>query len=249
MTDETPALVQEDTELPAHVAAQMWKLRRWANRVRGRYGVPIYLCGSALRADNPDPRDWDVRIMLPDDEFALRFGPVDEWRHEGGTGQWTRTRFRWSDQCVKDTNDFNAWCHLPGDVQIYPESHAAIMYADLPRLRIDTFPDEAEDATPTRPRREEREMSENTSCAVMLHDLDGGVSPCGRPEPCANHWTGDWRESGARLFLREVASECERMCRMAIERGDGETLERLSNWPFRLRALATRIAALLPPED
>lgn len=135
--------MSEPATLPPHVAAQMWKLRRWANRLRGRYGVPIYLCGSALREDNPDPRDWDIRIMLPDDDFALRFGPVEEWRAEGCTGNWTRTRFRWSDQCVKDTKDFAAWVHLNGDVQIYPESHAATMYGDKPRVRIDSFPDEA----------------------------------------------------------------------------------------------------------
>lgn len=132
----------EKPEIPPHVASRLGRLRRWANRLRGRYGVPVYLVGSALRADNPDPRDWDVRIMLPDDRFALAFGPVDEWRDEGYTGQWTRTRFRWSDQCVKDTKDFAAWCHLNGDVQLYPESHAATLYADKPRLRLDTFPDE-----------------------------------------------------------------------------------------------------------
>lgn len=128
--------------IPSHLTpALLWRLRRWANRLRGRYGVPIYLCGSALREDNPDPRDWDVRIMLPDVLFALHFGPVDQWRDEGCTGQWTRTRFRWSDQCVKDDKDFAAWVQLNGDVQIYPESHAATMYAGLPRLRLDTFPD------------------------------------------------------------------------------------------------------------
>lgn len=129
-----------ETQLPAHISARLReKLRRWANRLRGRYGAPIYLCGSALREANPDPRDWDVRIMLPDDDFALRFGPVDEWRDEGCTGLWTRTRWRWSDQCVKDTRDFAAWVHLPGDVQIYPESHAATLYADCPRVRLDTY--------------------------------------------------------------------------------------------------------------
>ena len=133
-----------EPDVPPHVTAVMGRLRRWANRLRGRYGVPIYLCGSALRADNPDPRDWDVRIMLPDERFALAFGPVDEWRDEGCTGKWMRTRWRWSDQCVKDTQDFAAWCALNGDVQIYPESHAAKLYADAPRFRLDTYPDEAD---------------------------------------------------------------------------------------------------------
>lgn len=138
-----------EVSLPAHLAAnpvRVAQLRRWANRLRGRYGVPLYLVGSALRDDNPDPRDWDIRMMLPDDDFAVRFGPVAEWRHEGNTGDWTRTRFRWSDQCVKDTKDAVAWTHLNVDFQIYAESHAADLYAGKPRLRLDSFPDESEAA-------------------------------------------------------------------------------------------------------
>lgn len=133
----------DTSTLPAHIdECRRVSMRRWANRMRGRYGVPVYLVGSALREDNPDPRDWDFRLALPDDEFAVHFGPVDEWRDEGCTGNWTRTRFRWSDQCVKDTKDAVAWMHVNADVQIYPASHVAALYADQPRVRVDSFPGE-----------------------------------------------------------------------------------------------------------
>jgi hypothetical protein len=143
MSSDHSAPTPIPAELPAHITpALRSRFQRWANRLRGRYGVPIYLCGSALREDNPDPRDWDIRIALPDEDFAIRFGPVAEWIEEGHTGNWTRTRYRWSDQCVKDTKDFFAWCHLNGDVQIYPASHVAALYGTEPRVRIDSFPEE-----------------------------------------------------------------------------------------------------------
>jgi hypothetical protein len=40
-----------------------------------------YLVGSALK--RPDFRDVDVRLLLPDDEFAARFGEQTDWRKNG----------------------------------------------------------------------------------------------------------------------------------------------------------------------
>jgi hypothetical protein len=164
-------------ELPAHITpGRLAQMQRWANRLRGRYGVPVYLVGSALREDNPDPRDWDFRLTLPDEDFALRFGPVDEWRDEGYTGDWTRTRFRWSDQCVKDTKDAVAWMHLNADVQIYPASHVAELYADQPRVRIDTFPDAAAPS----PDRAEREPMTDERLAEIHGWFDENTTICWR---------------------------------------------------------------------
>jgi hypothetical protein len=133
---------REEARLPSHVNEVIAaKMTRWANRMRGRYGAPVYLCGSALREDNPDPRDWDFRITLPDEDFARRFGPAIEWDSEGKTGDWGRTRFRWSDQCVKDTKDAWAWIHVNADVQIYPQSYVDTYHADSPRVRVDSFPE------------------------------------------------------------------------------------------------------------
>jgi hypothetical protein len=65
-------------KVPAHLRgrknARLWSLRRLANGLRGYYGQPVYLCGSALLDGNTNPRDWDIRIELPDEQFALRYG-------------------------------------------------------------------------------------------------------------------------------------------------------------------------------
>lgn len=114
-----------------------WLFIRWANFIRGLYGVPIYLVGSALQEYNSDPRDWDIRIRLSNEAFRIRFGDPDDWTAQGGTGLWTRVRWRWADECVKRTK--NAWRHIHENVdfQIYPPAYWRT-FAGLPRLRLDT---------------------------------------------------------------------------------------------------------------
>jgi hypothetical protein len=51
-------------------------LRWYANMVSGLYDRPVYLVGSALRISNLAPRDWDVRLCLSDENFALRYEPL-----------------------------------------------------------------------------------------------------------------------------------------------------------------------------
>ena len=58
------------------------KLQNWAQTVRARFGLPVYLVGSVL-SDNKWPRDVDVRVIMPDDHFEARFGkdPIEsKWR-------------------------------------------------------------------------------------------------------------------------------------------------------------------------
>lgn len=129
-------------KLPAHLRTKQGRirlaaLRRWASRVRGFWGEPVYLCGSALLDFNADPRDWDIRVCLEDDDFGRRFGPVGDWNQEGLTGKWGRTRFRWSDRCVKDSKDAARHTGLNIDFQVYPASHWP-HYRGKPRLRLDT---------------------------------------------------------------------------------------------------------------
>jgi hypothetical protein len=42
------------------------QLHGWACQVATRFGAPVYLVGSSL-ADDPNPRDVDISIVLPDD--------------------------------------------------------------------------------------------------------------------------------------------------------------------------------------
>lgn len=126
--------------LPGHVTnGRLFQLRRWANMLRGHYGLPVFLCGSALLENNPEPRDWDIRIEMPDKEFSTRFGDSKKWRDEGVSGEWTRVRWRWSDECVKQTKHGWKWTSLNIDFQIYPKSYCKEESFDFqPKARLDT---------------------------------------------------------------------------------------------------------------
>ncbi len=134
------------TALPDHLTAnreRAFLLRRWANSVAGLYGEAVWLCGSALRADNPDPRDWDVRLRMPHDAFEARYGNPEAWEAEGATGDWTGVRWRWPAENVKQTR--RAWRHvrLNVDFQVYPAAYWDRVYGTLPRARLDTAPPSA----------------------------------------------------------------------------------------------------------
>lgn len=122
---------------PEHVKAKLVVLRRWANALRGYYGVPVYLCGSALSGSNPNPRDWDIRLTLSEEQWRKRFGDPWKWEEEGGSGKWTDIRWKWSDECVKNSEQGYRRTGLNIDFQIYPAAHAR-QYAHRPKLRLDT---------------------------------------------------------------------------------------------------------------
>lgn len=118
--------------------ARLKRLRAQANGLRAYYGVPIYLVGSALQDANEDPRDWDIRIMLPDARFQKRFGSRKSWETEGATGEYTKIRWRWSDECVKHSKVLSSRTGLNCDVQIFPASYARERFPKLPKLQLDT---------------------------------------------------------------------------------------------------------------
>jgi hypothetical protein len=126
--------------MPAHLKERMdrwYLLVRWANFIYGYYGAPIYLVGSALRDDNADPRDWDIRCRLSNERFRAMFGEPAEWMDEQRSGIWTRVSFRWSDEMVKRTQ--NGWRHtkLNIDFQAYPPDKWR-QFTLAARLRLDT---------------------------------------------------------------------------------------------------------------
>ena len=121
------------------LSIESW-LVRWANRMRGYYGHPIYLVGSQL-SDNPNPNDVDVICILPDAEFKLRFCNIDDWMNEGGTYMYTEpVRWKWSDRCIKDTLDGMAHTRMNIDFKVIPHSDA-LAYENKPRLKLDTRED------------------------------------------------------------------------------------------------------------
>ena len=124
-------------------------LKRYANFMSALFGGPVYLAGSALRADNPDPRDWDVRLLLPDGDWALRYEPgealteqgaakvVQQWVSQRYTGAHTRLYWRWADEMVKYSNMGRRQCLVNIDFQVYPASYWRL-YDVEPRVRLDT---------------------------------------------------------------------------------------------------------------
>jgi hypothetical protein len=76
------------------------RLVRWANAIRGFYGGPVYLVGSQITGSDK-PRDVDVICVISDDDFAMRYGNVQQFIEEGENGLWTEVRWAWSDDCIK----------------------------------------------------------------------------------------------------------------------------------------------------
>lgn len=122
------------------------KLQAHGNGLRGHYGVPVYLVGSALEDDNADPRDWDIRLFLPPSHFVRRYGSVTDWIIEGGTGEWTRIRRRWSDDCVKQSQRVSEAAKMNIDFQALPWRIRG-EFRGKPRMRLDTPLLELEPAT------------------------------------------------------------------------------------------------------
>lgn len=113
------------------------KLIKWANSIRGHYGHPVYLVGSQL-TDKENPRDVDIVLVLPNDEFTLRFGNVYEWIKEGVTGNWTSIRWSWSEECIKRWKEGCIETDLNLDFKIEPMmQHIGLKH--LPSLRLDTY--------------------------------------------------------------------------------------------------------------
>lgn len=110
-------------------------LKCYAKRVAKFYRLPIYLVGSALIDANEKPRDWDLRMRMPDDRFRERFGDPLKWTIEGQTGQWTDVRWQWSNECTKRSREAWRACRVLVDFQIYPPSYWK-NFRHLPRLRL-----------------------------------------------------------------------------------------------------------------
>jgi hypothetical protein len=99
------------------------KLKAWSNDMFARYGQPVWLVGSALTGTG---RDVDVRIILPDPDFAARFPD------HGALGLEVGKQGRWAALFLRMNVDF----------QIQEQSDAS-KYDGLPRLRLDacTYPE------------------------------------------------------------------------------------------------------------
>jgi hypothetical protein len=107
------------------------RLRAEAARTANLWGRPIWLVGSALRERGP--RDWDVRVVLPDEVFEGRFGSVREWIETGESGRWADVRWGWSREVVAMSEAWSEATGLNVDFQVDPEGWAR-RYDHLPRV-------------------------------------------------------------------------------------------------------------------
>ena len=125
------------------------RLHARARLVAVRFRSPVYLVGSALTS--PDPRDWDVRVVMTHSTFYDVFAAdldlpqwdklqVDDsaaytWKLEGQTGDWTALRRRWGRECVKLTENLAKHTKLNIDAQIQPVLEANF-YKDEPAVML-----------------------------------------------------------------------------------------------------------------
>lgn len=125
--DRPPLPVAADV-LPEHFIG-------WANQMAARFGRPVYLVGSALH--EPRPRDYDVRVVLSNQEFTDRYGiELDVYE----TSLWLPLRFpqlmTYFNDMAKMARSAAGASHLNTDFQVQP-LREAYRHKDRRRMRLD----------------------------------------------------------------------------------------------------------------
>lgn len=137
--------------LPDHVRdmRRIYMVTIQANKLSLFFGQPIYLVGSALDV-TAKPRDWDLRLCLPDEHFAIKYcygsgqfdveQMVSKWLSAFNSGVFIDSVWRWGDDMVHHSMRASKGSGALIDFQVYPEKHWS-HYDDQPRCRIDTRSD------------------------------------------------------------------------------------------------------------
>jgi hypothetical protein len=112
------------------------KLNGWADQIACRFGYPVYVVGSALTKENP--RDIDIVVMLPVEDFISRYGSINEWLRDTWV-EWGETRQRWAVDVAKISRDATKALSLNIDFKIQPMNIALQENAGKPKLRIDNL--------------------------------------------------------------------------------------------------------------
>jgi len=112
----------------------------WANQMYTRFGHPIYLVGSSLTATSK-PRDIDIRIILPDNEFEGRYGSIVEWEEDTWQNTWRESRQLWALDMAKLSSEVSRIYKINIDLQVYPQSYNEKLFKDKQKLRIDSIND------------------------------------------------------------------------------------------------------------
>ena len=102
------------------------------------YGLPVYLVGGALT--DPDPRDLDIVIPVPNDLFLAMYGDPEDttngWVDGRRTSQPPPMWLRWAKDCAKQGRELTLFCRRAVDFKTQPKSYFDT-FEDKPKRRLD----------------------------------------------------------------------------------------------------------------
>ncbi len=129
---EPPKIDERIARIEANVERIVADLANWSLHMAGRFAGTVYLVGSVLHT--PEPRDIDIRIVVPDHEFGARYGmemkPVDEPPTETRLGRTAKILWdddlppqRWVDDCAKIGAAVCIRLKHNADLKVWPDSY------------------------------------------------------------------------------------------------------------------------------
>lgn len=133
---------RDSATIPTGLPHTSCVLRAWvyASALSARYfGLPVYIVGGALT--DPNPRDVDIVIPMPDDLFLAAYGDskvFDMVRWESGMrdanppAMW----LRWARDCAKQSRAMTMFCARVVDFKTQPETYFKT-FEGKPRVRLD----------------------------------------------------------------------------------------------------------------
>src|SRR5687768_17223234 len=116
-------------------------MKAHATGVSARYfALPVYLVGSAIT--DPDPRDIDIVIPIPDHLFVHLYGDGFEdvrlkWPQQYWIADPPKIFIRWAVDCAKQSRHFTETCRRMVDFKTQPESLFQ-RYGTMPKIRLDS---------------------------------------------------------------------------------------------------------------
>lgn len=130
---------QHISETPQHYlsAGNFNRLSRLANNYAGFYNAAVFLTGSSLMREGY--RDIDMVIVVTDDDFAMMYGPPEQFDSEHESWMFTHTSWSYYKDRMKRVRDTHRRIGLYVDVKIQCLSKFK-GFECMPKLRLDTSP-------------------------------------------------------------------------------------------------------------
>lgn len=155
VTQLGPTVIDPLGEMPGAPGAHVLDIfvplfQRQANGIACRLGAPVWLVGSALtNPDQPNPRDWDVRVVVSDRDMKRLFGCEDPAvrsparmlpNGEVAGGEFLPWEWVRAYENLKQSRKLAYIFARNIDFQVQSETEAH-GYRNHPRLRLDVVPD------------------------------------------------------------------------------------------------------------